>query len=154
MTIFLTPPTKNTQKTYSTSAPKKDKNINTQKNSKTINYTKRYRGKGKTNRRDSTFTVLLSNIRGYKSKEHSLKKIIKKVKPSMILLNETQLIGNMKVSLKPYTSWTRNRTEKGGGGIATAVSQTYKNQAVGAGEGEKEDEFLITRIESFTPALK
>ena len=59
----------------------------------------------------------------------------------------------MNVSLKPYTSWTRNRTEKGGGGIATAVSQAFKNHAVGAGEGEQDDEFLITRIDAFTPAL-
>ena len=154
MKISLTPPTKKIdKKSKSTSAPKKVKNTNTQKNLKTTKYTKRYRGKGKTNRRDSTFTVLLSNIRGYKSKENSLKKIIKKVTPSMILLNETQLVGKMNVSLKPYTSWTRNRTEKGGGGIATAVSQAYKNHAVGAGEGEQDDEFLITRIDAFTPAL-
>ena len=65
-----------------------------------------------------------------------------------------QLVGNMKVSLDPtYVSWTRNRTEKGGGGIATAVSQKYSDTAVGAGEGEKDDEYLIVRIGAFSPAL-
>ena len=154
MTNSLTPPTNKIEKNpQSTSAPKKLKNTKDKKNSKTTNYKKTYRGKGKTNKRDSIFTVLLSNLRGYKSKEYSLKKIIKKVKPSVIILNETQLIGNMKVSLKPYISWTKNRTEKGGGGIATAVNQNFKDQAVAAGEGEKDDEFLITRIDTFSPAL-
>ena len=144
---------KKIQNTNSTCAPKKVKNTNTQKNSKTIKYKKHYRGKGKINKRDSTFTVLLSNLRGYKGKEYSLRKIIKKVKPSMVLLNETQLVGNMKVTITPYSSWTKNRSEKGGGGIATVVSQDYKDCAIGAGEGENNEEYLVTRIDAFCPAL-
>ena len=114
----------------------------------------KYRGKRKVNKRYSSFSIFLSNIRGYKGKAYSLKKILKKVKPSMALLNETQLVGNMKVSLDPtYVSWTRNRTEKGGGGISTAVSKKYSDTAVGAGEGDKDEEYLIVRIEAFSPAL-
>ena len=114
----------------------------------------KYRGKGKVNRRDSLFSIYLYNIRGYKNKAYSLKKILKKVKPSIALINETQLVGNMKVSLDPaYSSWTRNRKEKGGGGIATAVSRQYSDTAVGAGEGYKDKEYLIVRIEAFSPAL-
>ena len=97
--------------------------------------------------------MLLPNIRGIKSKEHSLKKILRKVKPSVVLINETQLIGNMKVALNPYTSWTRSRTETGGGGIATVVSQQYSDSTVEAGRGVGDDEFLITRLEAFYPAL-
>ena len=59
----------------------------------------------------------------------------------------------MKVSLSPYISWTKNRSEKGGGGIATAVCPQFMDLAVGVGEGEKEDEFLISRVEAFSPAL-
>ena len=63
-------------------------------------------------------------------------------------------MGNMKVSPDPtYVSWTRNRTEKGGGGIATAVSRQYNDTAVEAGEGDKDEEYLIVRIEAFSPAL-
>ena len=47
----------------------------------------------------------------------------------------------------------QNRSEKGGGGITTAVSQQFKYSAVGAGQGEEEDEYLITRFECFSPAL-
>ena len=73
--------------------------------------------------------------------------------PSVVLLNETQLVNNMKISLNSYTIWTKNRTDKGGGGISTSVSQQFSDLAVGAGEGDREDEFLITRIEAFSPTL-
>ena len=99
------------------------------------------------------FTVLLTNLRGFKSKETSLRKIVSEKSPSLILMNETLLVGSMKVSVPNYTSWSRNRTEKGGGGIATSVSNRFKDCTVGAGQGEDEDEFLITRIECFSPAL-
>ena len=78
-------------------------------------------------------------MRGYRSKEHSLKKIIKKLKPAVVVINESQLVGNMEVSLSPYISWTKNRTQKGGGGVATAVSHIFKDTAVGAGEGLEDD---------------
>ena len=124
-----------------------------QKNSKIQNTKKKYRGKGRVNRRNNNFSVLLTNLRGYKGKAISLKKIIKKVKPSVVLMNETQLVGNMKVNIDHYDSWNKNRTKKGGGGIATAVSQLFSDCTVGVGEGENEDEYLVTRIEAFTPAL-
>ena len=59
-------------------------------------------------------------------------------------MNETLLVGNMKVSIPTYTTWSKNRTEKGGGGIATAVASRFKDCTVGAGQGEDEDEYLVT----------
>ena len=50
------------------------------------------------------------------------------------------------------TSWTRNRREQGGGGISTSVARRHQDEVVGAGEGEQE-EFIITRVEAFSPAL-
>ena len=94
---------------------------------------------------------MLVNIHGIKSKQVSLKKVMKKEQASIVLINETLLTGNMKISLSPYSSWYKNRTEKGGGGVATAVSQQYKDSAVGAEEGQGEDEYLITRLECFSP---
>ena len=114
---------------------------------------KPYRGKGKCNRKENSFTILMVNMRGIKSKEGSLKKILRKVKPSAVTLNETLLTGNMKVSIPPYSWWTKNRKDKGGGGIATGVSQEYKGYSVGVGEGSENDEYLITRIEAYKPAL-
>ena len=63
------------------------------------------------------------------------------------------MCGKMNVSLPPYTGWSRNRSEKGGGGIASVVAHQYKNSTTQAGEGEGNDEYLITRIECFSPAL-
>ena len=96
---------------------------------------------------------MLVNMRGFKSKQTSLTKMMKKVSPSMVLMNETLLVGRAKVSISPYTCWSRNRKETGGGGIATAVAPQFKDDTVGAGEGEGDDEYLITRIECFSPAL-
>ena len=96
---------------------------------------------------------MLTNLRGYRSKEYSLKKIIKKLKPAVVVMNETNLTGNMKVNLVPYVSWNKNRSGQAGGGIATAVAQEYRDAAVGAGEGVGEDEYVITRIDTFSPAI-
>ena len=97
--------------------------------------------------------MLLVNLRGYKSKESSLKKLVKKTRPSAVAMNETLLSGNMKVSMPPYICWSKNRSEKGGGGVTTAVSKQFKDFAVGAGQGQEDDEYLITRFECFSPAL-
>ena len=56
------------------------------------------------------------------------------------------LRGNMKVSLGPsYISWSRNRTAKAGGGVATAVAREHMDKTGEAGEGVGDDEYLITR---------
>ena len=158
---------------YVTPSPKKVKNVQNPKKinkiqndgvtpyvtplpnkyNKIQNTKKRYRGNGPKNRQNSTFSIMLSNLRGYKSKKKSLEKILNTERPQMVLLNETQMVNKMKIFLKGYTTWTRNRSEKGGGGIATAVSQKHQESAVGIGEGEGDDEFLITRIDTFSPAL-
>ena len=93
------------------------------------------------------------DLRGYRSKKHSLKKIMKKLKPDIIVMNETQMRGRMTVDLKPYKCWSKNREEKGGGGVATAVAPALGQHAMGAGEGEGDDEYLVTRIDKFKPAL-
>ena len=129
------------------------KSENVQKKYKTQNQKKRHRERGKQHAKENDFTILLSNLRGFRSKKHSLEKAVKKVKPSMILLNETQMLGKAKVYLKSYTSWSRNRSVKGGGGVATSVARQYMDSTVGAGEGVGEDEYLVTRIECFSPAL-
>ena len=60
----------------------------------------------------------------------------------------------MKISLEPsYISWSKNRTGQAGGGVATAVARAYMDKTGGAGEGSEDDEYLITRIATFKPAL-
>ena len=71
----------------------------------------------------------------------------------MIALNETLLSGKMKINLPPFAWWTITRKDIGGGGVATGIAQQYKDLAMGAREGKEEDQYLITRVESFSPAL-
>ena len=97
--------------------------------------------------------MLLSNIRGLRSKEGSLKKIMRKVRPSMMLINETLLRGRMKPQLEPFVCWNKNRQGKGGGGVVTAVAQEFRDSTMGLGEGEEDDEVLVTRVGKFHPAL-
>ena len=96
--------------------------------------------------------MLLVNVRGLKSKKESMTRILKQMKPDLVAINETQLKGKVKVELEGYKSWTRNRVGQGGGGVATSVALRHQDRTVGAGEGE-EQEFLVTRIEAFSPAL-
>ena len=95
--------TENPQKNHKTEKPQKNhKTENPQKNHKKENPQKEnnmsskekksfYRGKGRQNRKENIFTILLTNLRGFKSKETSLKKIIRKQRPSVIVMNETLL---------------------------------------------------------------
>ena len=128
---------------------------NTKKIVKYITQTKvkkHRRGKGKEN--NNSFSILLVNLRGYRSKEYSLKKAVRKTKPSMILMNETQLRGSMKVSMEPaYITWSKNRISQTGGGVATSVARAFMCNSGGASEGVAGDEYLITRIASFKPEL-
>ena len=113
----------------------------------------KYRGRGNKNQRNKIFSIFLTNLRGFQSKEYSLWRIINKIKPSMILMNETQLTGRMKANLNPYTTWTKNRSVQSGGGVATSISPQYKDTTVGVGEGQFNDEYIITRVANFSPAL-
>ena len=103
--------------------------------------------------KNSTFSVFLVNLRGIKSKIKSLKKILKKIKPSVVVMNEIQLSGRMSVKLEGFNCWTKNRTEQGGGGVATAVDGKFRDFSLGAGEGAGDDEYLITKIDKFKPPL-
>ena len=131
-----------------------EKTTKQQKNRKTYKpNNKKYRGRGKINSRSREFVILLANLRGITSKQISLEKVLTTLKPSVVAINETQLSGNSKVSLRSYSTWSRNRSEQGGGGIATAVRDQFRDSAVGVGEGKEKDEYLVTRIECFSPAL-
>ena len=64
-------------------------------------------------------------------------------------LNETQYHGDKKIQLVGYESYCRNRTNKGGGGIATAVNEAEAVYALKVHEGVGDDEIVITRHEKY-----
>ena len=92
-------------------------------------------------------------MRGFISKKESLCEVLKIVEPDVCILNETGLKGKNKVSLPGYLTFTKNREVKSMGGISTSIKEEWKNFAVNVGQGEGEDEFLITRLDNFKPAI-
>ena len=60
---------------------------------------------------------MYANCRGLKAKQESLKEIVEKIDPDIIILNETMYKNNDKTTLKAYKSYINNREEKSGGGI-------------------------------------
>jgi hypothetical protein len=108
---------------------------------------------GKSRRSHGSLVILHSNIRGYNSKRESLEKVVKDIDADVCTLNETGLRGKNKVVLPGYISFTRNRVAKAMGGISTSVKDTLKDNVVHVGEGEGDDEFLVIRLDNFTPPI-
>ena len=71
----------------------------------------------------------------------------------MCAYNETLVYGKNKVEHDSYISFTKNRKVGTGGGISTLVREEIKDYVVGAGEGQGEDEYLVTRLECYSPPL-
>ena len=113
-------------------------------------------------------SIVLTNCKGYTSKEESRKKDIMEGKaPEVILLNETLLTGARKIKADNYLAFCRNRDRKerkkgdkvgsgegaGAGGVATLIAKHLQSNTVKAGEGREGDEYLITRLNHVKPAL-
>ena len=95
------------------------------------------------------FKIYHNNIRGFNSKRISLESILSSIQPNIVTLNETRYRNQQKVEISGYPSFCRNRKVGSGGGIATAVRDDEYEYALKVGEGENNDEFLITRHSQF-----
>ena len=98
-------------------------------------------------------TIMHTNPRGWTSKQESLLKLTKSLDPDIININETQLTGTNKVEIKSFTTYCKNRSQKAGGGICSAVSNRIKQHAVCVAEGGEDDEWLALRYDHLSPAL-
>ena len=114
---------------------------------------KRKRRKRKSKGKTVTLTILHSNPRGWVSKQESIVKLLKFIKPDYVNLNETQLQGNNKVNIKGYTTYCKNRAETAGGGICSAIANGLKQSAVLVGEGGAGDEWLAVRLTHVSPPI-
>ena len=74
---------------------------------------RRHRGKGRRNEKSRTFTVLLANIRGFRSKETSLNDLLKSHCPTICTYKKTLMTGENKVEHKYYISFFK-KPEKSG----------------------------------------
>ena len=89
------------------------------------------------------------NIRGFQSKVTSFENIVQSLKPSVITFNETQLKNKNGVKLKGYTSFSTNRVNKDGGGVATSVVNSERAHFLKVFESEKDNDLIITRHGQF-----
>ena len=69
----------------------------------------------------NNWNIFHSNLRGFSSKETSVKTIIETLRPNLITFNETLFKNNKKLRLPGYKCYNRNRQDTGGGGIATCI---------------------------------
>ena len=93
------------------------------------------------------------NIRGFKSKQKSLEKIIKNLSAKIITLNETGLRFKQKPNFPDFVSFNKNRSTQIMGGVATLVKMKDKDKFVKIAEGENNDEYLVTRHSNFIKPL-
>ena len=114
----------------------------------------------------TTISIVLTNCKGYSSKEESIRKdIVEQLAPDVLLINETLLTGPRQIKSKDYLVYCKNRQEKdkeekerkggegAGGGVATLISKQLQASTIKAGEGRQGDEYIITRLSHVRPAL-
>ena len=97
--------------------------------------------------------ILHSNIRGYTSKKEAFYEVVKDIDADVCILNETGLKGKNKVIIPGYTTFFKNREVKNMGGISTSIKDKWRDFAVNVGQGSHEDEYIITRLDNFKPAI-
>ena len=109
-------------------------------------------GKGSCSSNSSNkFSIFLSNVRGARSKLLSLQAIVNNpdVNPEVVALVETNLRRSSKLNLEGYKSFCKNRQNGNMGGVAVLVKKSVSENAIKAGEGSDENEYLVTRHSQF-----
>ena len=76
---------------------------------------------------------MANNVRGYKSKEETIKRIINEEKPVIIALLETKLSKGEQTDIPGYTITRVDRDEEGGG-VLIAYKTCLKNVVIGVAE--------------------
>ena len=81
--------------------------------------------------------MLSANIRGFRSKEASLSKLLKTECPSICAYNETLMTGRNKVEHDYYMSFSKNRKGNKGGGVSTSVRKELESLLYWPGRGRR-----------------
>ena len=99
-----------------------------------------------------TLSILGNNVDGLKNKVESLLNNISCFKPSIITLQETKLNTKGMVRLNGYEIFEQIRTDKGGGGLLTAVDENLDPEIVTEGTVQiKAGEINIRVINAYGP---
>ena len=103
----------------------------------------------------ASVSIFSNNCRGYSSKKESIEKhVIEQLRPDVINLQETLLRNKAKINQKDYVSFCMNRPEgAGGGGIATMVAESLKQNCTKVASNNEHEEYMVLRLEHVKPAL-
>ena len=96
--------------------------------------------------------IIHSNIDGYESKKESVNEFVEKEKPDVIMFNDTNLKGKLKIKIPRYFSYSKNR-EKFKGGVATVIANHLKHNTMKVTEGKDYDEYIVTRFDHTVPPV-
>ena len=114
---------------------------------------RRRRGRRKNLHSTTNLKLLHLNPRGWVSKRAAILDVIDLVKPDYVNINETQLRAGNKVNINGYTCFSKNRKEKAGGGICSAVVNKLRDHTIRVGEGQDDDEWQELRLSHTKPAV-
>ena len=105
-------------------------------------------------KRTASLRIFTNNIRGFTSKQESVEEdIVKKLRPDVINLSETLKRNNSKIKINDYITFSKNRSDEGGGGISTSIKNSLKTNATKVVDDNENDEFMVTRLDHVKPAL-
>ena len=97
--------------------------------------------------------MMVSNVRGWFSKKESAEAIFIANKVDIILLSETLMTASRFPELVGFTTYHRNRTSRGGGGIAIMLRNEVAKFAVRVDVGALENEYLAIKLTNTSPNL-
>lgn len=110
-------------------------------------------GEGPVSEENEGLRLFYANCRGYSSKRESISQIVSDQDSDIVILTETNFKGHMHPKLPNYCSFFRNREILNMGGVAILVKEKYKNYAVRSKVGKGVNEFMIVKLNCFSPKL-
>ena len=103
--------------------------------------------------RKENLRVMVTNIRGFYSKKESLEAITVREEIDVICVSETFMSGNRFPELSGFTTFFRNRSTRGSGGVAVMIREEKAKYAVKVHTGPEENEFLVIKWTNCSPHL-
>ena len=103
--------------------------------------------------RTEELRVMVTNVRGFFSKKESLEAILAREKIDVACICETFMSGNRFPQLQGFSTFFRNRSSRGSGGVAVMIREEKAKYAVKVHSGSGDNEFLVIKWTNCQPNL-
>ncbi len=106
-----------------------------------------------TNKKNQFYSLKfwMNNVRGLQSKVDTVSNILIDLDVDIGVITESQTMGEKNIPIKGYTCYYRNRILREKGGVCIYVHERLGNGVVKTESGLENNEFLIIRLENFSP---